>query len=36
MFQRAMRRHLLDGERDDGFWRNVGTPEQLAALSQLP
>ena len=32
MFQRAMRARRLDGERHDGFWRNVGTPPQLAAL----
>ena len=32
MFQRAMRARRLDGERHAGFWRNVGTPPQLAAL----
>jgi MurNAc alpha-1-phosphate uridylyltransferase len=30
MFQRAMREHRLAGERHDGWWRNVGTPAQLA------
>lgn len=30
MFQRAMREGKLAGERHDGFWRNVGTPEQMA------
>ncbi len=37
MFQRAMRACRLSGERHDGFWRNLGTPQQLteaaAALS---
>jgi MurNAc alpha-1-phosphate uridylyltransferase len=32
MFQRAMRDGLLSGERHDGFWRNLGTPAQLAEL----
>ena len=32
MFQRAMRDGQLTGERYDGFWRNLGTPEQLAEL----
>ena len=32
MFQRAMRAHLLSGERFDGFWRNIGTPAQLTEL----
>lgn len=32
MFQRAMRANALAGERYDGFWRNVGTPVQLADL----
>ncbi len=31
-FQRAMRLGQLGGERYDGFWRNVGTPAQLAEL----
>ncbi len=30
MFQRAMRERRLAGERFDGWWRNVGTPAQLA------
>ncbi len=30
MYQRAMRERRLPGERFDGFWRNVGTPQQLA------
>ncbi len=30
VFQRAMRDGQLDGERYDGFWRNIGTPGQLA------
>jgi MurNAc alpha-1-phosphate uridylyltransferase len=29
-YQRAMRERRLPGERFDGFWRNVGTPQQLA------
>lgn len=29
-FQHAMRERQLDGERYDGFWRNIGTPTQLA------
>jgi len=29
MYQRAMQGGLLSGERHDGFWRNIGTPEQL-------
>lgn len=33
-FQRAMREGRLSGERYDGYWRNVGTPEQLAELGQ--
>ena len=32
MFQRAMREGRLSGERHDGFWRNLGTPAQLAEL----
>ncbi len=35
IFQRAMRAGQLDGERYDGFWRNLGTPEQLAELRTL-
>ena len=30
MYQRAMREGRLTGERHDGFWRNLGTPAQLA------
>lgn len=30
MYQQAMRERRLDGERHDGFWRNIGTPQQLA------
>jgi MurNAc alpha-1-phosphate uridylyltransferase len=36
MYQRAMREALLSGERHGGYWRNVGTPEQLAALEVTP
>jgi MurNAc alpha-1-phosphate uridylyltransferase len=32
MYQRAMREGLLAGERHDGYWRNIGTPQQLAEL----
>jgi MurNAc alpha-1-phosphate uridylyltransferase len=32
LFQRAMRERKLGGERFDGYWRNVGTPEQLREL----
>ena len=32
MFQLAMRAGRLTGERHDGFWRNLGTPAQLAEL----
>lgn len=32
MYQRAMRAGQLGGERYDGYWRNVGTPQQLAEL----
>ena len=31
-YQRAMRDGRLSGERYDGFWRNIGTPQQLAEL----
>ena len=34
MFQRAMREGRLSGERFEGFWRNVGTPLQLAELQR--
>jgi N-acetyl-alpha-D-muramate 1-phosphate uridylyltransferase len=33
MYQRAMRESCLAGERYDGPWNNLGTPEQLAALA---
>ncbi|MEO6689135.1 MAG: N-acetylmuramate alpha-1-phosphate uridylyltransferase MurU [Dokdonella sp.] len=33
-FQSAMREGRLSGERYDGYWRNVGTPAQLAELEQ--
>ena len=29
LYQRAMREGKLSGERFDGFWANIGTPEQL-------
>jgi MurNAc alpha-1-phosphate uridylyltransferase len=32
MYQQAMREGRLTGERHDGFWRNLGTPVQLAEL----
>jgi len=32
MYQRAMRERTLSGERHDGFWRNIGTPQQLAEV----
>lgn len=35
MYQRAMREGRLAGERHDGFWRNLGTPEQLADLEAI-
>ena len=31
-YQRAMRQRQLGGERHDGFWRNIGTPQQLAEI----
>ena len=34
-FQRAMRDRRLSGERYNGFWRNVGTPEQLAEMERM-
>lgn len=30
IFERAMRKGQLEGERYAGFWRNIGTPGQLA------
>lgn len=36
-FQRAIRARLLSGECHDGYWRNIGTPAQLAqADKELP
>ncbi|MEO5561693.1 MAG: nucleotidyltransferase family protein, partial [Dokdonella sp.] len=32
-FQRAMREKRLSGERFDGYWRNVGTRDQLAEVN---
>lgn len=34
-YQRAMREGRLSGERHDGFWRNLGTPEQLREMTSL-
>jgi MurNAc alpha-1-phosphate uridylyltransferase len=34
-FQRAMREGKLSGERFDGYWTNIGTPEQLREASSL-
>lgn len=34
MYQRAMREGRLSGERHDGFWRNIGTLEQLRELEK--
>jgi MurNAc alpha-1-phosphate uridylyltransferase len=34
MFQSAMRECRLAGERFDGFWRNIGSPAQLAELGR--
>jgi len=33
-YQRAMRQDRLSGERHDGFWRNIGTPQQLDELDR--
>ena len=33
-FQRAMREGKLAGERFDGFWMNIGTPEQLRQAAE--
>lgn len=33
MYRRAMREGRLSGERYDGYWRNVGSVEQLRELS---
>ena len=35
MYLRAMRAGRLTGERYAGFWRNLGTPEQLRELERL-
>jgi MurNAc alpha-1-phosphate uridylyltransferase len=35
LYQRAMRERKLSGERFDGFWMNIGTPEQLDDLARL-
>lgn len=32
MYRRAMRERRLGGERYDGFWRNIGTAQQLREL----
>lgn len=32
LYQRAIRADQVSGERYDGFWRNIGTPAQLAEL----
>lgn len=34
IYQRAMRSGQLAGERYDGFWQNIGTPQQLDALEK--
>lgn len=34
LYQRAMRDGKLSGERFDGFWTNIGTPEQLREVEQ--
>ena len=35
MYQRAMRAGRLTGERYDGAWWNIGTPQQLAQLDAV-
>ena len=35
LYQQAMRDGQLTGERYDGEWRNIGTPQQLADLDAL-
>lgn len=35
MYQRAMREGKLGGERFEGFWRNIGTPQQLAEADAM-
>ena len=34
LYQRAMREQKLSGERFDGFWMNIGTPEQMREADQ--
>lgn len=34
IYQRAMRSGQLSGERYEGFWHNIGTPQQLAELEK--
>ncbi len=34
LYQRAMRERKLSGERFDGFWMNIGTPEQVREAAQ--
>lgn len=34
LFQRAMAAGRLQGQRHDGVWRDIGTPERLAALDR--
>jgi MurNAc alpha-1-phosphate uridylyltransferase len=36
IYQRAMREGKLSGERFDGFWTNIGTPEQLRDALSYP
>ena len=35
LYQRAMRKGKLSGERFDGSWANIGTPEQLRELRSI-
>ena len=35
LYRRAMRDGKLSGERFDGFWMNIGTPDQLGELAGL-
>jgi N-acetyl-alpha-D-muramate 1-phosphate uridylyltransferase len=34
LFQRAIAAGRLQGQRHDGLWRDIGTPERLAALNR--
>ncbi|HEY6985964.1 MAG TPA: nucleotidyltransferase family protein, partial [Rhodanobacteraceae bacterium] len=34
LYQRAIRDRKLSGEKFDGFWVNIGTPEQLSEAEQ--